>query len=164
MKKNTLIFLILVCCILFPSCASIFTKSSYPIAINSEPEGAKVTIVNRKGETVYTGKTPATVTLDPSSKYMSGEKLVVTISKAGYQEQKVYINSKIEGWYWANILLGGLIGMLVIDPLTGAMYKLDTKAVDVTLEKDGDDNNMTLQIIDINTLSEGQKEDLVKLN
>jgi len=149
---------------LFPGCASIFTKSSYPVAINSEPEGAKITIVNKKGEMVYSGKTPANVTLDPSSKYMSGEKLIVTFSKAGYEEQKVYINSKIEGWYWANILLGGLIGMLVVDPLTGAMYKLDTKAIDVVLEKEGGENDLTLQIIDINTLSEDQKKDLIKLN
>jgi len=30
----------------------------------------------------------------------------------------------MSGWYWGNILIGGLIGMLVVDPLTGAMYKL----------------------------------------
>jgi len=161
MKKITLIILCSTLCVLFSSCASIFTKSSYPVAISSTPEGANISIVNKKGEEVYVGKTPATVQLDASSKYMSGEKLTVTISKLGYEEQKVYIHSKIEGWYWGNILLGGLIGMLVVDPLTGAMYKLDTKTINVTLEQT---NTAQLQIIDINTLSADQRKDLVKLN
>lgn len=30
----------------------------------------------------------------------------------------------MDGWYWGNILFGGLIGMLAVDPATGAMYKL----------------------------------------
>lgn len=30
----------------------------------------------------------------------------------------------ISGWYFANIVLGGALAMVVIDPLTGAMYNL----------------------------------------
>lgn len=163
MKKFLFAILCVITCVLFSSCASIFTKSSYPVAINSNPEGAKISIINKKGEEVYVGKTPATVTLDASSKYMSGEKLTVIISKPGYEEEKVYIHSKIEGWYWGNILLGGLIGMLVVDPLTGAMYKLDTKSINVTLQMENTDTAQ-LQIVDINTLSQDQRKNLVKLN
>lgn len=31
----------------------------------------------------------------------------------------------MDGWYIGNLLFGGLIGMLIVDPATGAMYKLD---------------------------------------
>jgi hypothetical protein len=31
----------------------------------------------------------------------------------------------MDGWYIGNILFGGLIGILIVDPLTGAMWKLD---------------------------------------
>ncbi len=145
----------------FSSCASIVTGSSTSVFINSDPEDAKLSIVNKKGEVVYTGKTPATVKLDNSSKYMSGERYAITFSRSDYQEQTVYLTAKIDGWYWGNILFGGLIGFLVIDPLTGAMYKLDKETVAVTLEKKGD---TALNIVDINTLSKDQKDRLIKLN
>ena len=31
---------------------------------------------------------------------------------------------QLDEMYWGNCLIGGLIGMLLIDPATGAMYKL----------------------------------------
>lgn len=40
---------------------------------------------------------------------------------------------KIDGWYFGNILLGGLFGMLIVDPATGAMYKLETEFLNETL-------------------------------
>jgi hypothetical protein len=39
----------------------------------------------------------------------------------------------MSGWYIGNILFGGLIGMLVVDPQTGAMYRLEPKSLDATL-------------------------------
>ena len=38
---------------------------------------------------------------------------------------------KLDRWYWANILNG--IGLLIIDPLTGGMFKLDTEFLNETL-------------------------------
>jgi hypothetical protein len=35
------------------------------------------------------------------------------------------LTSTIDGWYWGNLLIGGIIGMVFVDPLTGAMWKLD---------------------------------------
>ena len=40
----------------------------------------------------------------------------------------------MNGWYFGNILFGGLIGMIAVDPATGAMYTLQPKAVDTTLD------------------------------
>ena len=34
------------------------------------------------------------------------------------------LESEVDSWYFGNILFGGLIGMLIIDPATGAMWKL----------------------------------------
>jgi len=39
----------------------------------------------------------------------------------------------VNGWYFGNILLGGLIGMLIVDPATGAMYRLDSDYINETL-------------------------------
>ena len=48
----------------------------------------------------------------------------MTFSKEGYEEQSQTLQSSMDGWYWGNFLFGGLIGMLAVDPATGAMYKL----------------------------------------
>src|SRR5690606_22977613 len=127
--------LCLVSSILFSSCASIFGKSSYPISINSNPVGANVTITDKKGKEVFKGQSPTTVTLKSSSGYFSKAQYQVKIESEGYSQQIVPINYKLNGWYFGNILLGGIIGMLIVDPATGAMYKLDTPAINVTLSK-----------------------------
>ncbi|WP_174263189.1 CsgG/HfaB family protein [Citrifermentans bemidjiense] len=31
----------------------------------------------------------------------------------------------MNGWYWGNIVFGGVIGLLIVDPATGAMWKMD---------------------------------------
>ncbi len=40
----------------------------------------------------------------------------------------------MNGWYIANIIFGGLIGLLIIDPATGAMYTLSPKDVNAVLD------------------------------
>jgi len=41
----------------------------------------------------------------------------------------------LNGWYIGNLLFGGLIGLLIVDPLTGAMWTLDPKDINLILEK-----------------------------
>ena len=41
--------------ILFSSCASIVSKSSYPISINSAPSEAKIVIKDKKGIEIFSG-------------------------------------------------------------------------------------------------------------
>lgn len=166
MKKThfSLIIFAITFFLLMPSCASIVSKSTYPISINSNPQGAEIMITDVKGKDVYKGITPATVNLEASSGYMKKEKYQITLKASGYAEQTVYIQSKIDGWFWGNILFGGLIGMLIVDPLTGAMYKLDDAPINVTLQKESAEANPTLNIIDINTLPEDMKKNLVRIN
>jgi hypothetical protein len=47
-------------------------------------------------------------------------------------------------WYFGNILLGGVIGMLVVDPLTGAMYSLDEDYV-VKMSQDNSPANAKIE-------------------
>lgn len=109
-------------------CASIFNGSSHPVAIKSTPEGASYTITNRAGETIQSGTTPAQITLKSGAGYFKGETYQINFSKPGFAKQTTELNTSVSGWYWGNILLGGLIGMLAVDPVTGAMYKLPEEA------------------------------------
>ena len=65
--------------------------------------------------------------MDTSAKY------TVTAAKDGYASNTHPIQSSLDGWYWGNILVGGLIGMLIVDPITGAMYEIDTPSVAMSL-------------------------------
>lgn len=109
--------------ILFSSCASIVSMSTYPIGIISNPEEANVIVKKRNGDVIYSGKTPAYVKLNASGGYFVPAKYFVTFEKEGYQSITAPINFMVDGWYWGNIFFGGPLGMLIIDPLTGAMYK-----------------------------------------
>ena len=119
--------------LLTPSCASIVSKSVYPITINSTPPEARITITDKKGVEIYTGETPAIVKLKAGSGYFSQAEYQVRFEKPGYETKVLPVVFKLDGWYWGNILSGGLLGMLVIDPLTGAMFKLDTEFLDARL-------------------------------
>lgn len=105
-------------------CASIVSDSKYPVSITSSPSGAAYQINNEKGVFVHSGVTPDQVILPAGAGYFDGERYQITFKKDGYNGSTSIVNSGLNGWYWGNILFGGIIGMLIVDPATGAMYKL----------------------------------------
>jgi hypothetical protein len=72
--------------------------------------------------------TPETVTLNASSGFFKGETYTLILNKDGFDQRTIEIQSSVDGWYFGNILLGGWLGMLIIDPATGAMFKLPENA------------------------------------
>ena len=105
-------------------CASIVSQSTWPVNVSSFPESAKFSISNENGVKVHTGVTPSVVSLKGSSGYFNGESYHINFSKEGYQDTISTLDSEINGWYFGNLLFGGLIGFLIVDPASGAMYKL----------------------------------------
>lgn len=114
-------------------CATIVSGSSQTVTFTSVPESATIEIKNRKGVKIHTGQTPATVSLKGAG-YFKPESYQVSFSKAGYQSKTVEVTGTLSGWYFGNILFGGLIGILIVDPVTGAMFKLAPKDVNTVLE------------------------------
>lgn len=109
------------------ACATIVSKTDYPITVSSKPDGADITIANRAGQSVFAGKTPATVVLKAGAAYFTGETYTVTFKRAGYVSHTAQIERGVNGWYIAgNIVFGGLIGWLIVDPITGAMWPSTT--------------------------------------
>jgi hypothetical protein len=45
----------------------------------------------------------------------------------------VNLDSSVSGWYFGNLAFGGVIGMLIVDPLTGAMFNLTPDKIDQPL-------------------------------
>lgn len=148
--------------LLLTGCASILSKSSYPISIKRTPDNAIISIINKKGLEVFSGKTPASVELSAGNGFFSKASYSVKFQKEGYSEKIVPINFKIDGWYFGNILFGGIIGLLIIDPATGAMYKLDNEYINETLiESNKTADNFKLY--DLEEIPNDWKKHLVKL-
>lgn len=105
-------------------CASIVSDSKPAVGVYSTPAAARYEIVNSRGIVVAQGVTPGRVLLESGRGYFKGENYKVTFRKDGYEETTVPLKTTVNGWYWGNILFGGLIGLLIVDPLTGAMYTL----------------------------------------
>jgi hypothetical protein len=114
-------------------CASIVGDSENTIPISSNPVGAEVTIANQDGVEVYRGTTPATVTLDTGGGYFDDQAYLITIAMDGYAPQTVSVGTELNAWYVGNVVIGGPIGLLIVDPLTGAMWKLDRRHVNLEL-------------------------------
>jgi hypothetical protein len=126
------VVLVPACCLLLSNCASIFNRSSQPVTLSSSPSGATVKVTSSDGKQVYAGTTPTTAMLATSRGYFRGETYTVQFSKAGCPSHTVTLDARISGWYFGNFVIGGLIGMLIVDPLTGSMWTLDdTIAVDL---------------------------------
>ena len=103
-------------------CASIFNGKTQSVVVSSVPEGANAAVTNRAGEKGHTGVTPVTLTLNRGAGYFKPEIYTVTLTKEGFSTRQLTLTGTVSGWYIGNILFGGLIGMLAVDPVTGAMY------------------------------------------
>jgi hypothetical protein len=126
--KNIAVATALTGTLLSTGCASIVSDSSYPVSINSAPTDARFTIKDRNGNTISSGRTPMSVHLTTKGGYFSGENYTIEFTKPGFENQTYQLNSSLDGWYIGNFLFGGLIGLLIVDPITGAMWKLPKDA------------------------------------
>lgn len=149
---------------LFSSCASIVSKSTYPLSINSSPSNAKVSITDKKGKEIYLGNTPANVKLKAGAGFFSKAEYQVKFTSPGYDNKIVPITFKLDGWYFGNLLLGGFLGMLIIDPATGAMWKIETEFLNETLSKSTASTDPEMKIMNINEIPENWKTHLVRMN
>ena len=133
MKKVVFAFTFALACVLVSGCSSIVDGGKKSVKINSDPTGAKFTIYNAKGTVVDCETTPAKIKLTRSQGYFNGEEYKLVFEAPGFYTGEAFVKAKIDGWYFGNILFGGLIGLLVVDPLTGSMYTLSPRELHYTL-------------------------------
>ena len=122
-----------VLCLSLVGCASIFSGGGKKVTINTTPPGAKVTIYDKSGKVVSTNQTPTVVRLDRSQGYFDPQEYRIVIEKSGFKPTEVRVRATINGWYFGNLLIGGVIGMVIVDPMTGAMFTLSPDHIQETL-------------------------------
>jgi len=121
----------------FLGCASIISGSNQDVRISSSPDNASIMIYGKHNIKIWDSSTPILVSLKRGDGYFSSASYRVEITKERYEKQTIQISSGLNGgWYLAgNLLLGGLIGWLVVDPVSGAMWTLKPKNIDADLCK-----------------------------
>jgi len=117
--KKYLNLLVIIPAMMLCSCASIVSKSDYPVTISSSSP-KEITVKNKStNSTVYSGTTPTTVTLSASKGYFQSAKYDIL-----YTGGRHSLNASLDPWYVANFISWGWVGFLFVDPATGAMWML----------------------------------------
>ncbi|MCX7817111.1 MAG: hypothetical protein N2317_06345 [Syntrophales bacterium] len=155
--------IILFCFVLLVGCATIMGKGVPELLIlSSNPSRASVLIKDEQGRTVFEGLTPTSVSLPKKKGYFRGKTYTVTISKEGFADCVIKVDTTPSGWYIAgNLVFGGLIGWLIVDPLTGAMWTLDTEAINADLTESKKTSQLGIALLQ--DVPEGYRGRLVPL-
>jgi len=148
--------------LLLSSCASIVSRPSRDVSIQSTPSGLSFSVINKRGETIYSGTTPQVVNLSARGGYFVPAKYTVQVSRSGKVVGTQQVTAGINGWYAGNIILGGLVGLLIVDPLTGAMYRMPA-TISVNGGSLAADAPRSLTVAGIDTLTPEQRASLVRL-
>ena len=125
---NFVMFILLVLSLgLVAGCATIFTGSQpSTLDINTIPTQVKVTLTG--GGMTNVQYTPCSIILNKNNDY------TVVLEYEGYRSEQITIGRSIRGWFWGNILLGGIIGMAV-DGVTGNMWDHNIHTINTELTK-----------------------------
>lgn len=151
---------------LLSGCASIVGTNTYPVTLSSTPSEAQFVVATENGRTVHTGTTPATVMLASSKGYFKSATYLITFSKPGFDDTAVELHSEVSGWYFGNILVAGVVGLLVIDPVTGAMWKLPEEqgAILPATVTPPANEHASLQLITTDQLTVAERDKLVRVH
>lgn len=166
MKIKRMIVALLLPMFFLTGCATIVGKDVFPVTINSNPDGANILIKDENGVKVYSGVTPTTVTLAAGESYFHAKTYNITFSKTGHENQYVQVKATMSGWYWGNIVFGGLIGMLIVDPISGKMWKLpknvfgELSSGKVALNQ----GQRKLRVVTLDQIPKHMRKNLISLN
>jgi len=118
-------------------CATIISGTRQKVDVISEQEGAKVEIYNIRDKKVFESKNlPETARLKRGAGYFKSSEYSVKISREGSDTLTTTIESNVNLIpYLGNIYTGGIIGMVIVDPASGAMWKLDADILEADFDK-----------------------------
>jgi len=101
-------------------CASVINGTTQEVGLRSLPPGATVSVSGRSATT------PAKLKLARNQDHTA------TFTLGGFPEQQAHLKQKLDGAFYGNLLLGGIIGMAV-DMGKGAAYRLSPSNVEMDM-------------------------------
>ncbi|SFT39682.1 hypothetical protein SAMN05216474_0328 [Lishizhenia tianjinensis] len=118
------------------SCATIVNGNESIVSIettNILPQnstGATYKIFTEYGELLREGRCPEQVVLKAGGFYFKRFVYHIKIEQPGFDPKYFVLRPRVDGLYGWNILFGGgALGLLLVDPVSGAMYTLEGQNV-----------------------------------
>jgi hypothetical protein len=127
MRNIYTFFMILICIVWLSGCASIFTQTTQRVTVEAEPKDSKILIDGA----VF--QSPGSTQLERG--IYASNKHVIRVERDEYVPCEFKTRDRFNGWFIANCLLGGIIGM-AIDLGTGAVEWVQEETSFVVLNKD----------------------------
>ncbi len=136
-KRILAVFAIALTMLPIYGCATIMKGGDQDMLVASDPKGATVSVYDARGMLIAGGKTPVTLPLAKGDGFFKPAKYRMVFEAPGYDPKEIWISGTLEaGWYLVgNFIVGGFIGWLVVDPITGAMWNLKPSSVMATLDR-----------------------------
>ena len=146
MKKYLMSLCLVIMSLYLGGCASIVSSSSRNVTISSEPDLAQVEIINIKENniSILKANTPHTLNMDASAGFFQPAAFKIKLSKDGYLPIEKELKANLNGWYFGNIVFGGLLGVLIVDPATGAMWKFYDNKIHAKLYQDSPEGRISM--------------------
>jgi hypothetical protein len=138
---------LLACAAVLGGCASIISGTTQEMSFQTSPDAVVVTLIRHVPEELYwpdkngrgtpikkpareesriLGTTPFTLQLDKAKDQ------TVAFSKEGYKPVTIKLATRLDGWFWGNIVFGGLVGSTT-DSMSGAVHEYSPSQFFVTL-------------------------------
>lgn len=124
--KSSYLFMVAICAIALSGCATIMSGGPDNVSVQSNPPGANVYLDDQ-----LVGQTPMVVSLDRAK-----SRGLLRVEADGYEPVALQRTKHINGWFWANLCFGGVIG-IVVDLVTGDVKGFDDSPVTVSLTPAG---------------------------
>lgn len=155
----------IICLFFISGCATIMSHGPQAISIGSQPDGATCEIKDTtEGKDIVKAQTPYTITLDRGAGYFLKKYYDVTLSKDGYVTEKITLTPDLNFWYVCNLFLGGALGALIVDPLTGSMWTFYEKSVSVKLYPDTPEGHAAKKADELARAEEEAKKQAMRQN
>lgn len=108
-------------------CSSIVNGTTEQVNIHSSPSEAVIKLVSSNGAVIREANGSLSYELKRSNGYFKKANYSLEVSSPGYETQIINLETSLSGgWYLAgNILVGGLIGWFIVDPVTGGMWQIE---------------------------------------
>jgi len=110
------------------SCATIVDGGDKFVSVNVDPANSKIHVRSNQGEE-YVRQGSFNLRVDRKASY------TLVVESPNYISEEITVKRGLNGWYFGNILFGGIIG-LIVDGVTGNMWTPKPKIVSVKMVKD----------------------------
>ena len=125
MKKLLMLGLV-VTALMSTGCATIMHGDKQNVSIVSGKPEATIKVLDNSGNVVTEGKGKVDVLLKRGNGMFKGCNYKI-VAESGSDKQEILLESGVNGAYVVgNFFLGGFIGWVIVDPVSGAMWTIKT--------------------------------------